>query len=257
MKFLIATLTLVFFIGCDEVKDSTFKFVEAVGKAPSTVIKGVLNIDEDAQQDADEGQDQRLAEAEERIELLEFANDLQFELIEINSSNIQANGDDIESIEVVIAAIQSDLSDAESRIDENSSDIDELGEGLEDLEGDLETVEQFVKRNSRKLKRINKKIKKLKKRDRKLLRRIQRTERAVRRIARITRANQVSILNPCGDQSSEDEVVIKVGNEVFAYFEKGSKRFLSVLIPNKGYRTTDGFSCNFSITSDGNLVEDR
>jgi len=256
MNYLITTLTLVLFLGCDGVKDETFKFVEAVGRAPSTVVKGILNIDEDAQQDADEGQDQRLTDAEERIELLEFTNELQFDLIETNASNIQANSEDIESIEVVIAAIQSDLSDAESKIDENSSDIDDLGEGLEDLEGDLETVEQFVKRNARKLKRINKRVKNLKKRDRKLLRRIQRAERAIRRVARIARANEVSILNPCGSQG-QDEVLIKVGSEVFAYFESGSRRFLSVLQPNRQYRTTDGFRCSFSITSSGNLSGGR
>lgn len=55
------------------------------------------------------------------------------------------------------------------------------------------------------------------------------------------------IIDPCGDGSGYDEVVLKLTDGSFlAYFEQGSKRFLSI-IPNGSYQTTDQQACSFTI----------
>jgi len=61
----------------------------------------------------------------------------------------------------------------------------------------------------------------------------------------------LEIIDPCGDNPGQfDEVLFRLSSgEVVAYFEQGSKRFLTVLNPGN-YRTTDTQNCNFTITED-------
>lgn len=65
----------------------------------------------------------------------------------------------------------------------------------------------------------------------------------------------VELLDPCGDMPGQfDEVLLRTSSgKVVAYFEQGSKRFLSVLTPNQGYSTTDVQACSFSINAQGQL----
>jgi archaellum component FlaC len=59
------------------------------------------------------------------------------------------------------------------------------------------------------------------------------------------------IYDPCGQQGTYDEVILRTGNnELLAYFENGSNRYLAKL-PVGTYRTTDGTHCFFSVTTGG------
>jgi hypothetical protein len=64
--------------------------------------------------------------------------------------------------------------------------------------------------------------------------------------------NIVEVIDPCGDHVGNfDEVILRTSdNNFIAYFEHGSKRFLSIL-PNGNYQTTDNQACNFSIVNAG------
>lgn len=64
----------------------------------------------------------------------------------------------------------------------------------------------------------------------------------------------VGVSNPCGDDPAvaQDEILLITSmGEVFAYFENGSNRRLSILRPGVTYRTTDGGNCSFRIDEDG------
>jgi len=65
----------------------------------------------------------------------------------------------------------------------------------------------------------------------------------------------VELLDPCGDMPGQfDEVLLRTSSgKVVAYFEVGSKRFLSVLVPNQSYSTTDVQACSFSVNAQGQL----
>lgn len=64
------------------------------------------------------------------------------------------------------------------------------------------------------------------------------------------------IIDPCGDDPNNyDEVLMKFNNgDLLAYFQSGSKRFLTLLTPGS-YQTTDAQKCKFSIDSAGNVIE--
>lgn len=64
----------------------------------------------------------------------------------------------------------------------------------------------------------------------------------------------VGFIDPCGDHPSHfDEVVlVTADSKLVAYFEQGSKRFLSVLTPGN-YITTDNQACHFSVTAEGSV----
>lgn len=68
-------------------------------------------------------------------------------------------------------------------------------------------------------------------------------------------ANAISeIVDPCDKQAAFDEVLLKTGdNRVLAYFESGSRRYLSELKAGN-YITTDGTNCHFSVDSNGNII---
>lgn len=68
--------------------------------------------------------------------------------------------------------------------------------------------------------------------------------------------NVVEYLDPCGDYANHyDELILKTSNgDYLAYFEIGSNRFLTKLIRNTQYQTTDQQGCSFKIDNNGNLV---
>lgn len=60
------------------------------------------------------------------------------------------------------------------------------------------------------------------------------------------------VIDPCGDYPGGfDEVILRTtSGKLLAYFESGTKRFLSV-IPVGSYSTTDGSSCGFTVNGSG------
>jgi len=59
--------------------------------------------------------------------------------------------------------------------------------------------------------------------------------------------NIAEIVDPCGDGPGYDEVVLKTSQDEFlAYFQKGSRRHLAVLVDGN-YETTDEQRCEFTI----------
>ncbi len=54
-------------------------------------------------------------------------------------------------------------------------------------------------------------------------------------------------IDPCGKQSSYDEVILRLANkQLLAHFSTGDKQFL-VLIGSGNYVTTDGTNCAFTV----------
>lgn len=62
--------------------------------------------------------------------------------------------------------------------------------------------------------------------------------------------NITDIIDPCGDKvNAFDEVILKTSSgKLIAFFESGSKRFLSILTDGN-YQTTDAQKCNFSVSN--------
>jgi septal ring factor EnvC (AmiA/AmiB activator) len=67
-----------------------------------------------------------------------------------------------------------------------------------------------------------------------------------------TQEGIVEFVDPCGDMLGQfDEVLLRTSSgKLVAYFESGSRRFLTILSPGS-YRTTDAQRCNFSINPAG------
>lgn len=64
----------------------------------------------------------------------------------------------------------------------------------------------------------------------------------------------VDVVDPCGDSAGYDEVLLKLSNgKYLAHFSSGNLQFLTELVENVSYRTTDQFPCYFHI-SGGNIV---
>jgi hypothetical protein len=66
----------------------------------------------------------------------------------------------------------------------------------------------------------------------------------------------VSIINFCSPVQNWSEVGIRIGDAIVASMsanDAGDLTHFTVIIPG-AYRTTDGYSCNFTITSDGSVV---
>lgn len=64
----------------------------------------------------------------------------------------------------------------------------------------------------------------------------------------------VGFVDPCGNGPGHDELLIKLSTgKYLAHFSSGNLQFLTELIENVQYRTTDQQSCHFSIIN-GNLV---
>lgn len=68
--------------------------------------------------------------------------------------------------------------------------------------------------------------------------------------------NVVEYLDPCGDYVNQyDELILKTSSgDYIAYFEQGGKRFLTKLLRNTQYQTTDNQGCLFKIDTNGNLI---
>ena len=64
------------------------------------------------------------------------------------------------------------------------------------------------------------------------------------------------IIDPCGDDPNNfDEVLMKFNNgSILAYFQSGSKRFLTLLTPGN-YKTTDAQKCKFNVDNNGNVSD--
>jgi uncharacterized coiled-coil protein SlyX len=68
------------------------------------------------------------------------------------------------------------------------------------------------------------------------------------------RESVVEFLDPCGDSSGYDEILLKMSSgKVIAYFEDNGNRHLTILNPETAYQTTDVQKCKFKVDIDGNL----
>lgn len=77
-------------------------------------------------------------------------------------------------------------------------------------------------------------------------------------IARMVELEQqdavIEYINPCGDGPGFDEYILKTkSGKYLAYFESGSKRFLTILTPGL-YMTTDQQACRFEVVNNGELA---
>lgn len=62
------------------------------------------------------------------------------------------------------------------------------------------------------------------------------------------------IIDPCGDQSQFDEVLLRMANrQLIAHYASGVTQFLTIVGPGS-YVTTDGTNCYFTIDSDLNVT---
>ncbi len=60
-----------------------------------------------------------------------------------------------------------------------------------------------------------------------------------------------AVIDPCGDEGSFDEVLLKLNNgTILAHYSDGTRQFMTV-IGAGSYSTTDGHACNFSIDNQG------
>lgn len=58
------------------------------------------------------------------------------------------------------------------------------------------------------------------------------------------------MIDPCGDQSAFDEILLRLANDqLVAHFSSGALEFLTTLPPGS-YQTTDGTNCHFIIHND-------
>lgn len=58
------------------------------------------------------------------------------------------------------------------------------------------------------------------------------------------------MLDPCGDESGYDEILLRLANgALIAHYASGSQQFLTSIGPGN-YVTTDGHSCYFTVNSD-------
>ena len=67
----------------------------------------------------------------------------------------------------------------------------------------------------------------------------------------------LAVLNPCGPQGNYEEILLKLNDgRVIAVLDGGATQDRLVVLPVPGaYSTTDGFSCVFSLDTNGDLVE--
>lgn len=65
----------------------------------------------------------------------------------------------------------------------------------------------------------------------------------------------VAVLDPCGDGSGYDEILLRTStNQLIAYFESGSTRFLTIVSPGS-YQTTDSSSCPFTVNAQNQMCD--
>jgi hypothetical protein len=71
------------------------------------------------------------------------------------------------------------------------------------------------------------------------------------RIGNLETKKEVALVDPCPEinASFKEKLLRTSDGELIAYFEQGSRRFLSTLSAGN-YRTTDSRACNFTVTCD-------
>lgn len=71
----------------------------------------------------------------------------------------------------------------------------------------------------------------------------------------------VQVVDPCGPQSSQDEVFLKLQNGMlvasFSDNTAGAYTHFAILTPGAGYMTTDHTGCYFSVDANGNLYNEH
>lgn len=61
------------------------------------------------------------------------------------------------------------------------------------------------------------------------------------------------VIDPCGRQATHDEILFRMSDgRLFAYFENGGKRYLTIITPGT-YQTTDGTNCVFVVDANGEV----
>lgn len=66
-----------------------------------------------------------------------------------------------------------------------------------------------------------------------------------------------AIKDPCGKQTSFDEVLLILeDHQILAHYASGSNQFLTLIGPGN-YVTTDGSSCYFTVDVNGNIINEH
>ena len=66
------------------------------------------------------------------------------------------------------------------------------------------------------------------------------------------------VIDPCGQQTTHglDEVLLRLhSGDILAHFAQGDKQYLTILVKNKSYITTDGTGCKFTIDKEGKVID--
>lgn len=67
----------------------------------------------------------------------------------------------------------------------------------------------------------------------------------------------VGLGDPCGKQSSFDEVLLRLQNgDLLAHYASGNQQFLAKITPGS-YVTTDGTHCYFTVSNDGSITNEH
>jgi len=136
-----------------------------------------------------------------------------------------------------IDGIDQRLAELELTVDDNISDINNLTIRLNSLQTDVEG-------NASEISAMQD-----------LINNLQTTTNLTQvQITQIQNSDTITeIIDVCGDGSGYDEVILRATNgKLMAYFESGSKRFLS-LLPVGTYQTTDNTSCTFKVIANGDV----
>lgn len=231
-------------------------FLEEVGQAPRKIGNKLLGTSEDTDED--------LKDLENEVE---------------QNYNLMV---------AMFSEVYSDISDLETKVDDNNQNMVTALQDQYDVL--IDQINAGDKKNKDKIRKLFLKIKKLKRKVANIKRNVRRIQQRIsyyrtvlrglyRRVdalenddnldalqqliadnqARISVLENaqdiVEIIDPCGDKPGHfDEVVLKLENGTFlAYFESGSKRFLTIL-RNGYFRTTDVQRCSFRILN-GQLID--
>jgi peptidoglycan hydrolase CwlO-like protein len=153
--------------------------------------------------------------------------------VAININNISSIQSDILSINADIESLELLIEDLSQDVDANSTSIALLQSQVTNHNSRLTSLEALV--NS-----------------------IQTTTNGlVADVAQLeSHENIVEFIDPCGDWAGGyDEVILKTSSGKFlAYFENGSRRFLSLLEKNVNYMVTDGSGCRFYINNSNQVI---
>lgn len=69
--------------------------------------------------------------------------------------------------------------------------------------------------------------------------------------------NIVGTIDPCGTQSTFDEVLLILANgQILAHYAAGARQFLT-FVPPGNYTTSDGTNCHFTITTNNEVINEH